>query len=319
MVTNSLNRIPVPVAPLPCFALEHDALDPKCKTCLHQRDCTLAMGSREHKTPLENVKFDLHSEAISDNPDPDREDITKLYNSCYAQVFKDSKGVPTTPTRINPEQTKRLACCVPPNGVPLRLFILTAMTVFHQGNPDRKFYPKHLLGPSAQTNVELYRKASALRYGVFDLTTLTSLSPATENSTQALVDSEWLAANWVVNYRVTRGKGAVTSLYSMQELSLDPRWLSTEPTYARWLKATDTPASDDMKRHRHLVTQAAQGDWRHERERLLPETVMRILAHNCHGAGDFEAVSPVRYAMSFWASLGDAILQVKLLNFINHA
>ena len=165
------------------------------------------MGSRENKTPLARIKFDLYSENISDNPDPDREDVVKLYNSCYKQVFKNSRGEPLQPTRITPEQAKRLADCVSPNGVPIRLFVLTAMTVFHQGNPDRKFYPKHLLGPSAQNNVEMYRKASALRYGVFDLTTLTSFEPTTENTTQALIDSEWLAANWVVNYRVNRGAG----------------------------------------------------------------------------------------------------------------
>lgn len=270
------------------------------------------MGSRDHKIPLAKVVFELPSVLNPEHPDPDKEDVISVYKSCYRQVF----GQEQEPTHITREQAEELRSCVPKNGMTLRLYILAAMQAFHEGSPDRKMYVRQILGPRAQDHVEMYRKAAAVRYGVFDMTTLTAVTSASENITQVLTDSEWLAASWTVNYRQKRGVGAYISLYEAQELTLDPRWLSTEPTYMQWLDTSTTPATEAVKKHRYRVTQAAQDDWRHERENILPSILYKIVAHHRHRISDFEAESPVTRPMAFWAALGDAILQYKIFQLL---
>ena len=243
--------------------------------------------------------------------DPDKVNIEGTYTTCYHMVFGRDAPV----TRITPEQARQLSTMIPDKGITVRLYILAAMVAFHEGNPDRRFYARQLIGPVAERHVEMYRRAAALRYGVFDMTTFTAMTSSVENTTQVMSDSEWMAASWVVNYRIHKGEGALTSLYRAQELNLDPRWLSTELTYARWLKGTP-PVSDALKQHRYRVTQASREDWRHERENILPGVLSRMLNHHHQSATDFEVISPVSQPMAFWAALGDALLQIKAIDLL---
>jgi len=305
-------RRPAPPAPLPCFALEHDGADPKCRTCPHEARCLKATGSRAGRVPLSRLAFSLGPVAQLDSGDPDREDVLGTYASCYRQVFKRA------PARMTQLQGRRLRAGLRRDGITLRLYIFAAMMAFrdtNEGSPGRRFHARMLLGPAAKKNVEMYRQAAAGRYGVFDMTTLLSMVGPTEDATRALAASEWLAARWVVGHRQKWGEGAVNSLYNAQELALDPRWLSTEPTYTRrWLEAP-TRDSDELKRHRHRVAQAGRDrdEWRREREKILPDVLRRVLAHYGHREADFEARSPVRHPMAFWSALGDAILWAECL------
>ena len=301
----TLLRTSAPPPPLPCFALEHDGGDSRCRACPHQARCVEGMGSREGRVGLERVKFRLGNPRGLRRDDPDADSLADVYKLCYRQVFARSSDW------FNRQHGAKLAARARGMGISIRLYVYAAMFGFRETSPDRRFRVANLLGGAAERNVEEYRREAAAKFGVFDMTALLAVTgtKGEEDMSRVMEECEWLAANWIVGHRQARGGGAIPTLYDSRELAFDPRWLATESSYRRWLDGPDKRVTEELTCHRHRVSQVQPKLWVGQRQEVLPTVLDRVLSRYHMVASDFEVRSPVTRSLAFWVALGDAILQ----------
>ncbi len=270
------------------------------------------MGVREGRVPLDRAVFKIlpTSQLELRSGDPDGENLADVYKQCYLQVFHHAGDSMTR------EQCAVLRAKVTVTGISLRLYILAAMYGFNDRSPMRNFRAINLLKPEAELDVDVFRREAALRYGVFDMTALTYIVGEAEDTKVALQESEWLAASWVVGHRQKHAGGAITTLYDMRELDLDPRWLATETSYRAWLADGRGRDTEELRSHRHRVSQVKPELWRPQRQEILGHVLAQVLAKYQVGASNFEVLSPITRPMAFWLELSEAILQLRCLRLL---
>jgi hypothetical protein len=349
--------------PKPCYALEHDLTTDVCRQCHVQKECFEAMGSRRQKVTLDKMtfklvpaSFGLHDTDMGE--DPELPQIERTYALCYYTVFgrrpKDKIG-----------QHKNLVIRkFRQAGCSLRLFMLANMVGHQQREitvaakmqrePKNTFSAALLTTEQSITRLDMYREMCRKSFGTFDLGALDTLTKggyAENDIEKRMLHSEVTAARVAVAYKVAKGgPGFVDHVYRCEELTLDPYWLATEPTY---LKNVLKPHLDGqhgtkaINNHRHSVTQVLsqmkrKREWAiavfQARERIMQQAIGTVL----HGQGflpidfEFDEVYRVNFevkkiidddiekvkfleiesVMQFWADIGKAIQHVHCLRFV---
>lgn len=328
-----MERIPQK-APLPCYGLEHDRLDPTCQQCPHADGCVAHMNSRADKVPLDRVKFDLTPEdapekfkaslqkEVMEMDDPELPHLQRLYCDCFASVFH--KNATDNVSRFKEEvavNAMKAKCSV-------RMYILANMvahsvhekTVIKHSEKQRsaKFSAKMLTGERAIKRAKTYQEMCNDRFGTFSLTSLAVLSDDDkEDMEAAMLRSEVTAAKWLVRYKIFNGGPGMLETYNNIELELAPEWLAIEKTYIDLIlkpyAAKEIKGTEAVERHRFNVHQVHCHYKRHSgnqrlafisRQRIMPQAVREVVSSFHHRTDDFlYPRSPVTKPMEFWQSL----------------
>jgi len=330
-----LERTPI-TAPLPCFGLEHDPLDPICRNCTHEPECLKYMGSRASKLPLDRIRFNILPEAMAKREaareltaiDPEAPYMERLYVDCFFSVFlqkpQDKSGISLYRKQILANATK--------SNCSLRMFFLANM-VGHQvseesviDHTDRaiahKFKVKHLTSKLAVSRCEAYAKLCRKNFGTFSLSSLSTLADTDYERSEVesnMLTSEVTAGSFIVAYKTSHGGPPYEALYAQEELQLDPYWLALEPTYRSYLlpDGVKREGTEVQLQHRFSVNQVQRQlarnptDFRRlwvMRQRIMPEAVSRVLATAHYRPDDFLIENrPVLSALELWNQLGRAI------------
>lgn len=281
------------------------------------------MGRRAH-TRLSALKFRL-APKFGDPPpvkDPELAELQQLYTQCYLTVF----GRPP-PDRLDqrPKVLERLEAACQEAGCTLRMFVLASMVGHRETQQAQKFYANMLLGPFAVKRALRYREACSREFGAFDLQSLELLTAAaTQNLQQRLLNSEILAGQWVVGYKLRFDGPYGPRFYQEEELKLDPYWLATEGTYFELVlreNLAQPTKNSALARHRFKVGRLlvelkknARGGGAYAkamfqlREAAAPEAVRRVLARYGLQPDDFTSKDQVVTDMlAFWGDLALAL------------
>lgn len=310
-------------SPLPCFSLEYSKTDEKCIACDHADACKRYMGKRA-LTRLSAVEFNLTPDLKDTSPskDPELDELQQLYTRCYLTIFEKMP-----PDRLDqrPRASETLESACEQTGCTLRMFMLASMFGHRTTSPNRKFYANMLLGPYAIRRAELYRGACSKEFGTFDLQALSTIMKNPDQGLQQkMLNSEIIAGQWIVGYKLRFPGPYGLPLYQSKELALDPYWLAIEETYTRLVlipnhgMRTEIP---ELNRHRFNVSkvlQALKKDSRGKgnytraifqtRERNARTAVGQVLNHFGFSPDDFTTRTPVVTDMlAFWGNLAIAL------------
>lgn len=322
-------------APLPCYGLEHDRLDPQCQACPHFDGCLKHMGSRADKVPLDRVKFDLTPAEATDKykdklrkeafgmDDPELPYIQRLYSDCYLSVFHKNPTDNISQYREEVKLNAMKAHCS------VRMYILANMvahTVQDKAvntNTEKqrvaKFHAKLLTGALGIKRAAMYQEMCNDRYGTFTLTSLAVLTDMDDKDDieAAMLRSEVRAAKWFVRFKIFNGGPVVQALYDSEELHLAPEWLAIEKSYLDTVlkpyMAKEIKGTEAVEKHRYNVFQVHTHYKRNlgsqklawiSRQRILPQAVLEVV--NSFGLKPDDFLYPritVNDPMQFWLSL----------------
>ena len=329
-----MNRTPQK-APLPCYGLEHDKLDPKCSACPHEKDCIIFMGSRDNKVPLDRLKFDLTPEEAPDKykdslrheamsmDDPELPYLQRLYSDCFSSVFHKN------PTDNISQFREEIAANARKSACSVRMYLLANMvahsvhekTVIANSEKGRAatFRAKLLTGAFAIKRAKTYQQMCNDRFGTFSLTSLAVLQDNDDKSDieSIMLTNEVTAALWLVRYKIFNGGPGPLEMYTRIETELAPEWLAIEQTYidlilkpyaAKEIKSTPT-----VERHRYSVHQVHCHYKRHprthqrlawiSRQRIMPQAVSQVVSAFNQRTDDFLYPRvPITKPMEFWQS-----------------
>lgn len=312
--------------PLPCYAKEFSQTDAGCSACEHGTNCRSDLGRRASRVTLDKAVFDLVPTGLQDFKlsDPEAESLADLYELCYETVFH-TRG--DAILRIKDAQARIIEASNEAH-CSLRLYILTNMIGYHEASPDRKFYATMLFGDRASRRLELYRSVCRQKYGTFDIEAIdTLLGKETSDAESQMLNSEIIAGGFIVGFKIRSSGDPGPMLYAMQELSLSPLWLATDPGYTKdvLVRHISEPSGTSMiKRHRFSACQTLKELKRDHkralhifktREKIMAQAVVSVL--NSHGLSpqDFEIENVVKDASDFWRRLGYAIQHYWLLQY----
>jgi hypothetical protein len=335
-----MERIAQPV-PKPCYAVEFDLSSPVCQECELQRQCFEALGVRKQKVTLDKVEFSLVPKDFGLSKikldDPELPTIERTYIVCHQTIFgrrpKDKIGQHLNSFLANVRKSK----------ASIRMFMLANM-VGHQQQQQTvaertereagKYYSAVLFThANAVTRVEMYREMCQKEFGTFNLSALDTLTEGgfAENDLERRMEhSEVTAARTLIGWKIHKGGPGFAALYDHQELTLDPYWLATEPSYEETILK---PYRDGNKgtamqaRHRYAVGQVRaqmkkKKDWaiavHQARERVMPGCVVRVLHFFGYHPKDFEVENvPQTNAMEFWTSVARVIQHVECIRYLD--
>lgn len=316
-----MERTPIN-SPLPCFSLEHSECE-RCIACDYADDCKRYMGKRSN-VRLNCVKFNLSPDIGEVDPvrDPELSDLQQLYEQCYMTIFERP---PTDRLDRRPNAEKVLEEACEQTGCTLRMFMLASMFGHRTTAPNRNFYANMLLGPYAIRRANLYRGACSKAFGTFDLQALEDIMKCEDRGLESrMLNSEIIAGQWIVGYKLRFPGPYGAPLYSSKELALDPYWLAIEKSYLNLVLVpnhgvrTDIP---ELNRHRFNVSKVHHNlkvDSRKKskqlravfgiRERNAPEALRQVLNHFRFDPKDFTTTEPVVTDMlTFWGKLAIAL------------
>lgn len=315
-------------APLPCYGLENNTLDPRCQACPHSVGCRELMGSRLDKVPLDRLTFDIVPKSFRleafEMDDPELPHLRRLYTDCYMSVFrKNPVGNAFLAKEAIAANARRAKCSV-------RMFLLANMVAHkvHQAEiiehtekaRPSTFNPKSLATKFSVKRAEKYQAMCADEFGTFSLTSLAVLTDSEDKDDMEsiMLNSEITAARWIVRYKIKNGGPPEQPMYESEELRLAPEWLAIEDSYInlilrpyidRKIKSTEA-----IEQHRFNVFQVHCYYKRHlnhqklaftTRQRILPEALKHVMSAFNHRPGDFlHPRTPVTDLMGFWKSLG---------------
>lgn len=312
-----MERIPQK-APLPCYALEHDKLDPKCQACPHEVSCRKHMGSRVDKVPLDRVKFDLTPADAPDKykdslrkevfemDDPELPHLQRLYCDCFLSVFHKNPTDNVSQYREEVALNARKVRCS------VRMYMLANMVAHkvHEqtvnANSEKQrtaaFRAKLLTGDFAIKRATMYQEMCNDRFGTFSLTSLAVLTDEDDKDDieATMLRSEVRAARWLVRYKIFNGGDGITALYENEELHLAPEWLAIEQTYVDAIlkpyAAKTIRGTEAVEKHRFNVIQV-HGHYKRNmgsqklawisRQRVMPDAVQQVVASFNHRPDDF--------------------------------
>lgn len=327
-------------APLPCFALEFNAADPKCVKCPHNVRCQQFMRTRLNRIPLSKATFRVLPEAYElrfnvEADDPETPELQRVYILCYLTVFGKE------PSDYNMGRHREaILTNVRHAGCSLRLFLLANM-MGHQLMQKEivtktplarsKLFKLHQLTESrAVERASMYADLCQKEFGTF---TLSALNTLTETNNEAndierrLLNSEVTAGRWLVGYKIHHGWSPYELFYESEEMNLDPYWLAIDDGYKKLVLDKKPRTSHEIKRHRYSVVQTIGFLKRHRniaaavfraRQEMMPQAVARVLDHYGYQADDFEVENtPITNPLELWVTLGRAIQHFNLLNYLH--
>lgn len=339
-----IERTPVDV-PLACFGLEYVATDATCASCPHRVECHQCLGTRSDRIPLARAEFQLlppgfklpasAADAVFD--DPEIPEIERVYKDCFISVFERVPPSGDRLGRVAPQlvEAARKANCT------LRLYFLANM-VGHRAQQQRllktndraqptRFSNKMLLGTVAEKRVQTYATVCRKDYGTFSPA---SLSVAAKHDveknalSQRMLSSEVAAGYFIVDWKISCGGPVEEALYRERELTLDPVWLATEPTYALTVIAPylqRRSGSTLIQSHRFSVVQTTTEFKKNRglailafktRESIMPKATSEVLRLVGHASLDFEIMDqPVTSTVEYWRLLGLAIQHYNCLRY----
>lgn len=307
-------RAPVAL-PRACFSLELDRDDPRCISCAHQQACAEAMGSRAGQVPLLDIKVDLQLDGSTQKISPDApRDLASVYALAYTRIFNR----PAPDTLLD---APAVAGASRELGVSPEMYIYACLLGHRTSSPERRFNSRLLVSPTAAKRVLFYREHAAREFGTTDVDAVRRLTRDGDKLRDELLASEQLFGGWVVGARCATTGNGVVGLYRQRELALSPYWLAIEPTYARWTETT-AAATEEQRRHRKLVAavdRAARPDLARMRSGVLLPAAGHVLGRRGYSPAHFRSVPQVTNAFRFWLALGDALLQLRILNILSNA
>jgi hypothetical protein len=328
-------------APLPCFGLEHDPVDPMCRNCPHETECVKFMGVRAHKIPLDKLRFELAPLPLREKfneDDPEVPRLRVLYADCYMTVFNKKAPSQDSPERYQLEIIKnaRQAKCS------LHMFILSNMvahtiseeTLIKETEKARPkpFYPKLLADQTAITRAIKYAKVCNDRYGTFSLTSLSTFSGEDferNDTDRAMLNSEVIAGKYVVSRKIQHQGPPFVALYEEEELALDPYWLAIEPSYRVTVldpQREHKTGTKMLQDHRFNVirvigqlkrSRTMQRLVFHSRQKMMPFAVEQVLSYFGLRPDDLlYTAAPVTDPMVLWIQIGRTIQHYHCWRFI---
>jgi hypothetical protein len=327
--------------PLPCYSLEYNKADPRCKACPHKTGCIQHSGSRADKIPLSKAVFKLVPESYAkaydfDMEDPELPHIQRTYFNCYDTIF--NKPAPDDVTRFAKEllaSARRAQCS-------LRLYMLANMvghretqklrcTKTEQALP-RPYRAKMLLGATALTRARMYAEMCNKEFGTFALSSLSTLAEENfedDSLESSMLHSETVAGKYIVGWKIKHGGPAWESLFEANELTLDPYWLAIDETYLTQVLQPyldNKCGAEQIQQHRFSVIQAlgylkkhstAAVNAFHVRETIMPKAVAEVLHHYGHAPDDFDIDSdPITNPLEFWVYIGRALQHFQCLLYL---
>ncbi len=313
--------------PLACFGLELNESDAVCIGCAHFEACKTATGSRSQHVPVTKATFTLQPPGGDGTASP-QPDAAALYQLAHEQIFRSrARDTLLSGDALTVSRSARDL------NVSLEVYLYACLLGHQVSCPERAFRAKFLLGTTAAKRVQFYRDRAVTRFHALDLTSIGNLAGRDLGlQREALLNSEALFGAWVVSERCRRGGNGVAALYAARECALHPAWLAIEPTYAKWrktqpeqpyLKSDDrgAPIFNEIGRHRHAIHQVNPSQWpglTRLRNEILPTVAAQILQKHQVNPSHVLTASPVTNAFAFWLRLGDALLQLRLLQIVHH-
>jgi hypothetical protein len=337
-----MERTAKPV-PKPCYALEFDLRKSMCQECEFQRACYEDLGMRQNRITLDKVVFKLvpTSYGLTDidmGDDPELPHLENLYLICHETVFGCQPH-----DSVRRHKAEIIAKFRQAKNTSMRLFMLANMvahqqweiTVAERMNRKAKnwFHAKLLTSDQAITRLDAYRDMCRKAFGSFDIGSLSLLTDGEYEKTdieKKMLHSEITAARRLVQFKIGRGGPGLEHLYHWEELTLDPYWLATEPTYMETVlkpHLAGKKGTRTINNHRHSVTQVIaemkrKRDWGiaifQARERVMQSALGTVLHQWGFDRQDFEFdQETVENVMDFWAFVGRAIQHVHCLRYVD--
>jgi hypothetical protein len=310
------------------------------------------MGERRHKVTIDKMVFKLVPErfGLDDTDmgeDPELPNIERTYILCHVTVFgKRPKDKIGQYKNLVIQRFREAGCS-------LRLFMLANMVGYQQqsitisaklrGEAKNYFNASHLTTKQSITRLDMYREMCRKSFGTFDigsLDTLTEGGYAENDLEKKMLHSEITAARKMLAFKLRNGGPGYAHLYAQEELTLDPHWLATEPTYEKTVLEPHRAGQHGTKtvnNHRHSVSQVImqmtrKRDWAiavfQARERIMQKAIATVLHAHGFVPIDFEfdpvfivdqkpETSHEKSVMEFWVYIARAIMQAHCLRFLN--
>lgn len=330
--------------PKPCYALEFDLTNSMCQACEFQHACFKDMGARRDCTNLSRVAFKLVPKeyGLSDidmGEDPEIPQLENLYMICHQTVFGRKPKDKVAPYR------DAIIAMFRQTSASMRLFMLAnmvaqqqwEMTVAAKLNRSARngFYAKLLTTPKAITRLDEYRDMCRKSFGSFDIGSLSLLTDGEYEKNdidRKMLHSEITAARKVIGFKISNAGQPYQHLYHWEELTLDPHWLATEPSYEETVlkpHRAGNKGTTTVNNHRHSVAQVLREmkrrrDWSiavfQARERAMQPALSAVLHTWGFMPNDFEIdkeslLEIQANPMKLWVWLGRAIQHVFCLRY----
>lgn len=281
---------------------------------------------------MSSIKFRLVPEKLAIKPydieDPERVDIQRLYNRCYAMVYDGEKADYINKT-VGGEE--KIVAQAEKAGCSLEMFMLCNLLGFREFYQERHFYATMLMGSSSLKRVDMYSETCRKLYGVFDARSVLMLlkkEDKTKTLESSFYNSEVLAATYVIGCKIDGTKDIIDNFYREKEIALDPLWLAIEPTYSYILQAhvKNPSGTREQVRHRYRVTSALRELKRSKdkaietfqlREKIAARSIDEVLQRYGLTVDDLEVNTKIVDMMGFWAKIGLAIQRYLIFQTIN--
>jgi hypothetical protein len=259
--------------------------------------------------------------------DPDIQNLDRVYRDCFKAIFN------CKPRDDARRYKKEILNLVSSSGYSLKMFILANM-VAHKISQETVvectekaqstvFTAKALSMPYAVKRCKAYAETCEKDYGIFNLSTLSSLANedyASNDIESAMLHSEIVAGRFVTTYKIMHGGKPYDALYEHEELTLSPYWLAIEPTYKLHVLDRYWPnrcGTEKQNQHRFEVICIHKQLARHVkdqyrmfliRQRIMSKALESVLMMQHHKPQDFLISNkPVTDAMTLWLSIGRII------------
>jgi hypothetical protein len=270
---------------------------------------------------LDQAKFNLLPKELAEIKWTEDDEFRQIYDECYRVIFAPRFEPDSLYKRHGLREhvvadAAKLRC-------PTRLFILTVMWGHREKNPTSRFYCTMLGGDAAARRVLAYRAEVEAQYGTFTEKTLTEYSGDSkdfQSYERILLDSETVAGNWIVGYKMRRSGPVEKEFYQSNEFSLPDLWLAIEPSYYKllleWNKTRVGTAEQNKKRARvaKLTIELRRQSKRaisifKMREAIMPLAIKKVAADKGFNVRQFRVSNQLQYTdtFQFWTRFGLAI------------
>jgi hypothetical protein len=273
------------------------------------------------RVSIDQAKFNLLPKELAEIKWTEEDEFRQIYDECYRVIFAPRFEPDSLYKRHGLREhvvtdAAKLRC-------PVRLFILTVMWGHREKNPTSRFYCTMLGGDAAARRVAAYRAEVEAQYGTFTEKTLTEYSGDSkdfQSYERILLDSEIVAGNWIVGYKMRWPGPAEIEFYKSNEFNMSDLWLAVEPSYYKllldWNKNRVGTAEQNKKRVRVAkLTVQLRKQSKHAisifkmRETIMPLAIRKVAADKGFSVRQFRISNQLQYidTFQFWTRLGLAI------------
>lgn len=328
-------RQPWTAPPLPCYGLGYSSTDAVCSKCVFAEGCTKIC---EDRVPLSKAVFDLTPDKVRgtgicteiDGKNVRRTDVENIYRRCHYAVFGQE-----WPSRSGlTQEWSQIVYNAQLSNLTLDAFIGTVMLAHKLMQPHVNFYSTILTAKNSVQQIEKYTQLCKEKCGYTGLEALgICLREEVDSLDDNMLHSEIVAGSYVLHFKLKIGGLPYESLYELKELTLDPYWLATEPTYIETvlepystLHRKGTPMQDQ---HRHLALNAHAALKRKKtlartvfetRSRIMPLAVVQVLRPLGYPVDAFTVPNiSITESMFLWTKLAAAILHIECTKAVHSA